>query len=187
MPAMAIKYISDQSPTYIIKDSIVHGRGLYAARDIRKGERALEYVGEKISKAESERRAAIILERSRITGQGAVYIFTLNKTHDIDGSVDWNDARLVNHSCDPNCEAQIIRGRIWYIALRPIPEGTELSVNYGFDFENWEDHPCRCGMHNCVGFIVAEEHWPKLKRTIRKNSALERHRNTLIAQKKRAR
>lgn len=181
---MALKKISDQSPTYIIKRSSVHGRGLYAARDIRKGEHAVEYVGDKITKAESERRSTLILERSRITGEGAVYIFILNKTHDIDGSVDWNDARLVNHSCDPNCEAQIIRGKIWYIALRDIPEGTELSVNYGFDFENWQDHPCRCGARKCVGFIVAEEHWPKLKRTIRKNSALGKHRNALITQNK---
>lgn len=167
------------APNYFVKDSIIHGRGLYASRDIRKGERILEYVGEKVTKAESEKRGNDLMADAKKTGGGAVYMFILNKTHDIDGNVDYNDARLMNHSCDPNCEAEIIRGRIWYMAIKNIAEGEELSLNYGFALENWEDHPCRCGTVRCVRYIVAEEYWPKLRREIdKKRFAAERAAST---------
>jgi hypothetical protein len=176
---MPSKISIPEVPAYIVKNSVIHGRGLYAARDIRKGERILEYVGEKVTKAESERRGNELMEKAKKTGGGAVYMFILNKTHDIDGNVDWNDARLMNHSCEPNCEAEIVRGRIWYVAIKNIAEGSELSLNYGFALENWEDHPCRCGTQSCVGFIVAEEYWPKLRKTIQKKATMEKHRQTI--------
>lgn len=176
---MPSKISLPEVPAYIVKNSVIHGRGLYAARDIRKGERILEYVGEKVTKAESERRGNELMEKAKKTGGGAVYMFILNKTHDIDGNVDWNDARLMNHSCEPNCEAEIVRGRIWYVAIKNIGEGTELSLNYGFALENWEDHPCRCGTQACIGYIVAEEYWPKLRKTLQKKATLEKHRQTI--------
>lgn len=154
-------------PFHVIRRSSIHNLGVFAARPIPKGARILEYTGEKITKAESTRRANALLEEAAKTGGGAVYIFTLNKKYDIDGNRPDNDARLINHSCDPNCEAQIIRGRIWIIALRDIAEGEELSFNYGFDLECWEDHPCRCGSPKCVGYIVAREYWPKLRRMLK--------------------
>lgn len=120
------------------------------------------------------------MEKAKKTGGGAVYMFILNKTHDIDGNVDWNDARLMNHSCEPNCEAEIVRGRIWYVATKFIAEGSELSLNYGFALENWEDHPCRCGTAKCVGFIVAEEYWPKLRREIQKKATQATRKNPMV-------
>jgi uncharacterized protein len=173
-----------ETPAYFVKDSHIHGRGLYAAREIKVGERILEYVGERVTKVESERRGNELMEQSKKTGGGAVYMFILNKRYDIDGNVDYNDARLMNHSCMPNCEAEIVRGRIWYVATRPIAEGEELSLNYGFALENWEDHPCRCGTPKCVGYIVAEEYWPKLRRAIAKKQEREKHRNSLSQKKK---
>jgi SET domain-containing protein len=170
--------LPEESP-YIVQESAVHGRGLYAARDIKKGERILEYLGVKVTKKESERRATELVEKAKTTGEGAVYMFILNKTHDIDGNVDYNDARLMNHTCEPNCEAHIIRGRIWYLATKDIPKGAELGLNYGFALENWEDHPCRCGTKNCVGYIVAEEYWPKLRRHLAKTEAMKKHRKSL--------
>ena len=129
---------------------------------------ALHYKGHKITKAESTRRGNAQIEGSALSGEGAVYIFVLNKKHDIDGNFPWNDARLINHTCEPNCEAQIIRGTIWLIATKDIPEGTELGFNYGFDLETWEDHPCLCRTKNCCGYIVGKEYWPKLKRLVTK-------------------
>ena len=149
-----------------IRSSPIHGRGLFATRDIPEGMRIIEYVGEKITKAESNRRGWAQFEKAQETGEAGVYLFTLNKRHDVDGNVPWNAARLINHSCDPNCEAQIIRGKIWILALNDIPKGGELFFNYGFDLENYEDHPCRCGAKRCVGYIAAEEYWPKLKRKV---------------------
>ena len=152
---------------FIIRNSSIHSRGVFAARDLRKGERVIEYIGERITKAESERRANVRMEEAANDGGGAVYIFTLNKRHDIDGNVEWNPARLINHSCAPNCEAEISRGRIWITARRAIPAGAELSYDYGFDLDSWDEHPCLCREENCIGYIVGRQHWPKLRRILR--------------------
>ena len=159
---------SPNPPWHLVRNSAIHNQGVFAARDIPKGTRILDYKGHKISKAESVRRGNAQIEDSSKTGEGAVYIFVLNKRQDIDGNVPWNDARLINHTCEPNCEAQIIRGTIWLIATKDIPEGSELGFNYGFDLETWEDHPCRCGTKSCCGYIVGREYWPKLRRLIKK-------------------
>ncbi len=150
-------------PWHIVRRSSIHSRGVFARRYIPKGTEILEYTGEKISKAESERRAQARMARHRKSGVAAVYIFALNSKQDLDGSSPKNTARLLNHSCDPNCEALQDRGRIWLCAMRDIKEGEELTFNYGFDLENWDEHVCRCGTARCVGFIIGEEHWSGLK------------------------
>ena len=154
------------SPYIVVRKSRIHGTGVFASTDIPAGTRVIEYVGEKITKAESDRRYDIAWERSQYgnNGKGVVYIFTLNKRYDIDGEVWWNTARYINHSCDPNCETDIIGGHIWIIAMRDIKKGEEISYNYGYDFNSYEDHPCHCGSPRCVGYILAEEYWPKLRR-----------------------
>ncbi len=162
MPAAPVE------PWYIVRQSSVHNLGVFAARDIPRGARILDYKGHKITKAESTRRGTAQLEEAALTGEGAVYIFILNKKYDIDGNVPWNDCRLINHTCEPNCEARIIRGVIWLVATKNIPEGTEIGFNYGFDLETWDDHPCRCGTKSCCGYIVGKEYWPKLRRLIKK-------------------
>jgi SET domain-containing protein len=154
------------NPLYTIRQSGIHNRGVFAARSIRKGERVIEYLGERISKAESERRARARIAEATRDGGGAVYIFTLNRRFDIDGNVEWNPARLINHSCHPNCEARIVRGRIWIVARRAIREGVELSYDYGFDLDSWQDHPCLCGTRKCAGFIVASRHRGRLRRIL---------------------
>ena len=134
--------------------SKIHGGGLYANKDIPAGTRVIEYVGERITKAESERREKKRMA-SRADGEdGCVYIFELNARHDIDGEVKWNTARLINHSCDGNCEPLAIRGRIWIVALRDIKQGEELGYDYGFDLSEWRKHPCLCGSPECAGYIV---------------------------------
>jgi len=151
------------SPYILVRNSAIHARGVFAKRQIFAGTRIIEYVGEKITKAESDRRAEIVLNVSKGDRiKGAVYIFTLNKRYDLDGNVPHNTARFINHSCDPNCEAHLIHGHIWIVAICDIPKGAELTYNYGYGMEDYEDHPCHCGAHNCVGYILAEEHWPKL-------------------------
>ncbi len=161
-------------PWYIVRRSSIHSRGVFARRDIPKDTEIIEYIGEKISKAESERRAQARLARARKTGVAAVYIFNLNKKQDLDGSTPKNTARLLNHSCAPNCEAIQHRGRIWLCARRDIKEGEELTFNYGFDLENWDEHECRCGTRNCVGFIVGEEYWPELKKKLEERAKIVR-------------
>ncbi len=155
------------SPYITVKGSSIHNKGVFAKKDIPEGTRIIEYVGEKITKKESDRRADEDIEASKKdNNKGAVYLFELNKRYDIDGNVPWNTARFINHSCDPNCETDIIKGHIWIIAIRDIKKGEELSYDYGYDLDSFEDHPCRCGSKNCVGYIVSEEHRPKLKRIL---------------------
>jgi SET domain-containing protein len=131
----------------VFKESSIHGRGGFARNNIPKGTRLLEYLGKRIDKQES----------SRLCEQNNVYIFFLNEHEDIDGDVDWNPARFLNHSCSPNCEAELQEDRIWLVATRDIPAMEEITFNYGFGLENYRDDPCLCGSPNCVGFIVAEE------------------------------
>lgn len=156
---------------WIVKRSSIHNRGIFAKHDIPNDTPIIEYVGEKITKAESRRRGDALMEKSKKTGCAAVYVFTLNKRYDIDGGKGRNPARYINHSCDPNCEAYIIRGRIWIYSLREIKAGEELTYNYGFDADTWDDHPCRCGSKRCIGYIVEEKQWPKLLRIFEKIEA----------------
>lgn len=155
---------------YEVRTSAIHAQGIFAKCDIPADTKIIEYVGEKITKAESERRAQARLAKSRETGEAAVYIFNLNKKQDLDGGQPGNVARLMNHSCDPNCEAIQSRGRIWLCARRAIKAGDELTFNYGFDLENWEDHPCLCGSKRCVGYIVDEELWPGLLKKMKERA-----------------
>ena len=150
-----------------VRSSGIHNRGLFARCDIPEDARIIEYVGEKITKAESERRANLQDEKGRATGGGTVYIFTLNSRYDIDGNVPWNDARFANHSCDPNAYTDIVKGRIWLMAARDIRKGEEIVYDYGFDLSCWEDHPCRCGAKRCLGYMVGEEYRAKLRRKLR--------------------
>lgn len=138
----------------------VHGFGLFARDFIPEGASIIEYVGDRITKAEALRREDLRLARLAASGDGCVYVFILNKRHDLDGRVSWNLARRINHSCAPNCESQNIRGRIWIVALRDIAPDEELSYNYRFDYSEARDHPCRCGAPECVGYIVdAGQRW----------------------------
>lgn len=162
---------STSSPLILVKQSSIHNKGIFARIDIAKDTRIIEYVGEKISKAESIRRADIFLKKSKQKKEhGAVYIFELNKRYDIDGAVSYNTARYINHSCNPNCEAHIIRGHIWIVSIRNIKKGEELGYDYGYDVEHFEDHKCFCSAKNCRGYIVAEDQWHKLKKRLKKTS-----------------
>lgn len=134
--------------------STIHGTGGYARRDIAARTPVIDYVGEKITKAEA-------LVRCEANNE---YIFTLDDEFDLDGNVPWNPARFINHSCAPNCEAEVDAERITIIALRDIAAGEELTFNYGYDLEDYRDHPCQCGAEDCLGFIVAEEFFDHVRR-----------------------
>lgn len=154
-----------------VRRSGIHGRGLFAKKKIPAGTYIIEYVGEKIDKDEANERGWAQMDHSRDTGDAAVYIFTLDDDWDIDGNVPENAARLINHSCDPNCEAFIEDDKIWIAALRDISKNDELFFNYGFDLENYAEHPCLCGSKNCVGYIAGEEFWDELKKKLKKAAA----------------
>jgi SET domain-containing protein len=150
-----------------VRVSDIHGRGLYATEDIEEGTDIIQYVGEKITKKESTRRALEWEEKARETGDGLVYIFELDEKYDIDGRLGDNPARYMNHSCDGNCEAVNCEGEIWITAIRDIEKGEELVYDYGYDMEHFMDHPCRCGSDNCIGYIVREDQREKVKKLLK--------------------
>ena len=143
------------------KRSKIHGIGVFAARDIKKGAKVIEYIGEKIRKPVTDRRSK----------PDYVYIFTLNDYYDVDGNVGGNGAQYINHTCDVNCESDILRKKIWILATKKIKKDQELGYDYGYEFEDdYEDHPCKCGSKKCIGYIVAQDDWPKLRKAEKKKS-----------------
>jgi SET domain-containing protein len=152
-----------QSASCEVRGSEIHGRGVYATTFIPTGTKIIEYVGELVDKDESSKRGVSQHAKSLKTGDAAVYIFTLSRKYDIDGNVPWNTARLINHSCAPNCEAWIEGRKIFIHSLKDINPGDELTFDYGFDVDCYEDHPCLCGKESCVGYIVSRSQWAELE------------------------
>jgi len=137
-----------------IRASSIHGQGGFATVAIAPGTRVLEYQGRRISKAESVRQCEL----------NNPFVFYLDAEFDLDGNVSWNPARFLNHSCDPNCEAELVDGGIWIVARRSIASGEEITFNYGYDLDFYRDYPCRCGARGCVGYMLAEEFHASLPR-----------------------
>ena len=117
--------------------SKLHGWGVFATTRITKNTRIIHYAGEKITQRESARREAAHLQR------GHIWCFHLNSRWVIDGSRGGNDARYINHSCQPNCYAQIIDGVIWIRAAKTIERGEELTYNYQTEGEKTIACQCR--------------------------------------------
>ena len=154
-------------PLCKVKTSEIHGHGLYATTDIEEETQIIQYVGEKIAKEESKKRALEWEDEARETGEGLVYIFELDDKYDIDGRLGDNPARYMNHSCDGNCEAINSDGEIWIVAIQDIKKGDELVYDYGYDMEHFLDHPCLCGSRNCIGYIVREDQRTKVKKLLK--------------------
>jgi uncharacterized protein len=130
-----------------LASSKIHRWGIYAGEPIPPRRKIIEYTGERISRRETKRRA----EQRQFT-----YMFTLDNYWTLDGSVGGSGAQYINHSCDPNLVARIVKGHILYVSLRPIRQGEELTIDYHFD-KKVEKVPCRCGSLKCRGTINVTE------------------------------
>ena len=148
---------------YKIKKSKIDKNGLYANRDIKQGTRIIEYKGKIISIRQSE-------VDSKFDNEKAIYLFNINKRYDLDGDFKFNTARLINHSCDPNCEVTGSGLKVWVYSVKDIKQDDELSYDYGFSFdEDYKNYPCRCGSKNCCGYIVREgSRWRIKKKKLKK-------------------
>ena len=123
---------------YKIKKSKIDKNGLYANCNIKKGKKIIEYKGKIISIKKSE-------TSSKFDNTKAIYLFNINKKYDLDGDYKFNTARLINHSCDPNCEVFGKGLKIWVYAMKNIKKGEELSYDYGFSFDqDYKNYPCKC-------------------------------------------
>ena len=125
-----------------IRESAIHHRGVYALERIPARRKVIEYTGERISRRETKRRG-----KGRIT-----YLFTLDDYWTIDGAVGGSGAEIINHSCDPNLTAFILKGHILYRSRRIIQPGEELTVDYRFS-DDVGHVRCLCGSHRCRGTI----------------------------------
>ena len=134
--------------------STIDRKGLFAAQAIPTGTRIIQYIGEKITKRESQERL----------DDGNEYIFYLNTRYDIDGKTLKNTARYINHSCDPNCVIVYTRRAIWIVAARDIPVGEEFTYNYGFVPDECAAYPCHCGAKMCCGYILDQKYWALITR-----------------------
>jgi SET domain-containing protein len=148
-------------PLYIVKESPIHGRGVFARYAIPAGTRIVEYTGERISSDESTRRAE--------ASGGPVnhtFFFSLADGMLIDGGSGGNDARWINHACEPNCEAFEEDGKVFIYSLQDIEAGEELNYNYALIYEARHTpaikraFACHCGAPSCTGLMLA----PKRRR-----------------------
>ena len=130
-------------PKVLVGASAIHGDGLFAGERIRKGRRIIEYKGEKVPAGEGATRSR--------GDEELTYIFNLSDKYDVDGSLNGNEARFANHSCDGNAYADIINHRIWFIADRDIEEGEEITFDYRLQGD--EVYPCVCGTEECRGYM----------------------------------
>ncbi|MEO8194705.1 MAG: SET domain-containing protein-lysine N-methyltransferase [Gemmatimonadales bacterium] len=141
--------------SYEVRRSRIQGRGLFATRRIRPGQKIIEYTGEKVSNDEADRRYDEENMKRHHT-----FLFTLDDDYCIDGRPRSNTARLINHSCDPNCEAIIEGDHIWIYALKNIQPGVELAYDYQYErtgdniSELEKFYMCRCGSEKCRGSIM---------------------------------
>ena len=142
------------SKLYSIKASKIDKKGLYAKKDIAAGTRIIQYIGKLITKKQTE-------NNDKFDNDKDIYLFNLNNRYDLDGDFKWNTARLINHSCDPNCEVEGKGLEIWVTSIRNIKAGEELSYDYGFSYDkDYKQFPCKCKSRNCCGYIVrAESRW----------------------------
>ena len=146
---------------YKIKKSNIdqNGRGLYATKNIKTGTKIIEYVGNIITKKQTE-------DSDKFDNSKPIYLFNLNKRYDLDGLVPWNPARLINHSCRNNADYEGKGLKIWVVSNREIKKGEEITCDYGFGYDSdYKQFPCECKSINCCGYIVrTESRWRINKR-----------------------
>ena len=146
-----------REPLFEVRHSPVHGLGAFALRRIHKGTRIVEYLGERVSHQEADRRY-----EGKEANDAHTFLFIVDSRTVIDAGVDGNDARFLNHSCNPNCESVIEKRRVFIEAIRTIEPGEEMSYDYQIQRED-DDPPgieevfaCRCGFPQCRGTML----WP---------------------------
>ena len=143
----------------MIRSSSIHAAGCYTTSRIKKGVKVVEYTGPRISK----RKADTQFQNSKIT-----YLFGIG-----DGSTVINGhgmAMYINHSCDPNCETEELRGRVWVISLRHIAPGEELTYDYNLYDGDEDEARCYCGAASCRKTMYSPEEIERRKKAAKRKA-----------------
>ncbi len=149
---------------WVVRRSRRHGRGVFATGTIPAGTLIIEYTGELISEVEGERRYPTLAGAEEEPEH--TYLLTLDAHRVIDANVGGNEARFINHSCEPNCEPIAYGDHMWIVAVRDIRPGEELAYDYAIELD--EPHtpavkrrfPCRCEARRCRGSILKPKRQP---------------------------
>jgi hypothetical protein len=172
------------SPLVEVRNSPVHGRGVFAAKPIKKGARIIEYLGDRVSHDAADKRYEDHDESDNHT-----FLFIVDKHTVIDAGVGGNDARFINHQCEGNCESVIENRRVFIDATRDIKPGQELGYDYEIGREK-DDPPnvdeiyaCRCGSPKCRGTML----WPPKKTTPRPSKKKARKKPVAKTQARKSR
>jgi uncharacterized protein len=149
----------ERSPfPFVIVASPIHGLGAFATEPLPAGRRLIEYTGERLTPSEADARYPEIPGHAHHT-----CLFAIDDEIVIDAAVGGNEARFINHSCDPNCDAVIEDGHIWIETIRNIVSGEELAYDYAFVLEERHSpaakkrYPCTCGSALCRKTILARK------------------------------
>jgi hypothetical protein len=158
----------ERGPLVEVRHSPVHGYGVFALRRIRKGTTIMEYLGDRVSHEEADSRY-----ENKDINDNHTFLFTVDSKTVIDGGVGGNDARYINHGCDPNCESASQNKRIYVEAVRTIQPGEELAYDYQIQRDP-EDPPnvdeifaCRCGAAKCRGSMLVAPRKPRKKKVVK--------------------
>jgi SET domain-containing protein len=141
-----------------IRESPMQGLGAFATAFIPEGTRLVEYAGQRITPAEADARYPDVDGERHHT-----YLFAIDDDWVIDAAFDGNDARFINHSCDPNCDAVVENSRIWIDTIRDVLPGEELAYDYAYVLPERHTpaakrrYPCHCGAATCRGTILTRK------------------------------
>jgi SET domain-containing protein len=148
----------DDGMPFEIRPSPMQGLGAFSTRPIPAGARLIEYAGERLTPAAADARYPDVEGERHHT-----FLFAIDDDVVIDAAVNGNDARFINHSCDPNCDAVVDGGRIWIETIRDIAPGEELAYDYAYVLEERHTaaakrrYPCSCGATRCRGTILTRK------------------------------
>lgn len=148
-----------------VRRSKIHGSGVFALKPIRKGTRIIEYIGDRVSHKEADRRYEDKAEDDNHT-----FLFIVDNRTVIDAGVGGNEARFINHACEPNCETVVEDRRVFIEAVRAIKTGQELNYDYQIkrdrsDPKNVDEvYACRCGAATCRGSMLEPKKPAKKKK-----------------------
>ena len=153
--SIALKATASPTLPFEVRRSPIQGLGAFATQRIPSGTTIIEYAGLRLTPAEMEERYPDDSYEGHHT-----FLFAIDDTVVIDASVEGNEARFINHSCDPNCDAVIEEERIWIEAIRDIEPGEELAYDYAYELKERHTaaakrrYPCNCGARTCRGTLL---------------------------------